>query len=355
MEAAQKEIIRQAVEHLKSSGLDIDGMIARLNHKKIITPKQMANLLNTVQRSERLDKFASYMQRKGTVAIACLKEWFETNVDQMTLKKIFGSPEEKKEFSVTDEEDEDQDENQDEGGSEEDEVDEADQPPLKKQKSIPKSACAAEAQKVGEASSKPQEKAQESSNIGKGKNKKIIKPASLKKAATIKLNELQEQEDQVWDLMKKDPLSLIFPENKSQRYRLHIGRCIFATAGEFQGKLYFHIRRFEGQKMYPGLGVAFTRSNFEKFMQHTDEIEFALTHSTFGANPLQIQLDNNIRLSIIDNKLDIRKMHAVQESDGTSKLVFTRCGVRIAMWQFSNLLAVIRHLDTLIPGWQQGQ
>ena len=352
MEAAQKEIIRQAVEHLKSSGLDIDGMIARLNLKKIITPKQMGNLLNTVQRSERLDKFAAYMQRKGTVAIECLKEWFETNVDQMTYKKLFGSEQEKKEFAVSDDDDDGEDDNQDEGGYEGgSEDDEVDQPPLKKQKSIPKSTCAAEAQKSGEGPSKLQENP---INV-KGKNKKIIKPAILKKAETIQVDKVQDQLDHVFDVVKKDPLSGIFPLNKTQRYRLHMGRSIFATAGEFQGKFYFHVRRFGGDKMYPGLGVAFTKPNFEKFMQHTDELEFALTHSTFGVNPLQIDLDNNIRLSIVDNKLDIRKMHAVQEADGTSKMVFTRCGVRISLWQFTNLLAVIRKLDTLIPGWQQAQ
>ena len=338
MEAAQKTIVRSAAEHLKSSGHDIDKMVAHLSRNKIVTPKQLTNIITTDERAGKVDKFVDYMHRKGTLAFEEFKAWFQTNVDQMTYRRNFGTEEEKKALKVSDDDDDD-DDNDDKANDDEDEA--VIQPPLKKQKSTSAASCRIEAVNPKEGSSKVPAK----------KNNKN-QPLSLIKAATLQLEQNEKNEDQVWDAVKGDPQSILSPSNNSQKYRLHIGRNIFTTAGKYQGQMYFHIRRYGGDKLYPGLGVAFTKAGFKKFLEYKDELDHAFRHSN-GADSPQIHInENQIRLSFVDNKLDIRKMLRIDDKEEGSKMVFTRCGVRLGWWQFGNLLAVIRHLDTLIPGWQ---
>ena len=338
MEAAQKTIVRSAAEHLKTSGHDIDKMVAHLSRNKIVTPKQLTNIITTDERSGKVDKFVDYMHRKGTLAFEEFRAWFQTNVDQMTYRRNFGTEEEKKALRVSD--DDDDDDNDDNANEDEEEA--VIQPPLKKQKSTSAASCRNEAANSKEASPKVPVKKTNKNH-----------PPSLKKAATMHLEQNEKNaEDQVWEAVKADPQSIISPSNSTQKYRLHIGRNIFTTAGKYQGQLYFHIRRYGGDKLYPGLGVAFTKPGFKKFLECKDELEHAFRH-TNGVESPQIHInENQIRLSFVENKLDIRKMLRIDDKEEGSKLVFTRCGVRLGWWQFGNLLAVIRHLDTLLPGWQ---
>lgn len=374
MEVSQKDTIRKAAEHLKSCGIDIDGMIAKLRVKKIITPKQMAILLETKNRDQKLDAFVSYMQRKSSAAFEVFREWFQATVDQMNYKIMFGTEEEKKEFELTEEEEDEEEE------SEEDESDvEHSQPPLKKMKSGVSAtyagASGASVAKKSKMTLSSTSAVIEDADSGKEANEKLPKSKGKGKGKGKKVNALIQEtinrieatspeqsthfdgacldgEDTIWDFLKADRMTSFTPSNKNQLYRIHIGKQIFATAGEFRGKFYFHVRRYKGDKMYPGLGVALSSDNFKKFLLHQEEIKEALKHPRWGETSFEMRLDD-VKVSVVDDKLDIRKMINLKELTKIDEEVFSRSGVRISEWQFERLLAVGRHLPEIVPHWAE--
>lgn len=361
MEDSQKDTLRKAVDHLKSTGIELDGMIAKLRVKKILTPKQMALLLATDDRSEKLDKFLIYMQRKGQAAFDAFQGWFESTIDRMNYKRYFGTEEEKKEFELSEEEEEEEEDEMSDMDDEDSSENESSQPARKKMKTAfsaknqpslkkMKSTCPEEAPFINEVSQKNQ-KNKGSKGKGKGKKKNTPVETISSEETMILEDSCVEGEDSTWNSIKDDALSIITPKNRNQLYRLHLGRNIFATAGNYQDTFYFHIRRFKGDKLYPSFGIAFTNDNFMKFLQRQDEIELALKHPIVE-NSLEIQLDD-IKLSIVDDKLDIRKLVNLEDKEEGMKQVFSRSGVRIAPWQFKNLQAVNRHLHELIPNWAE--
>ena len=348
METSQKEKIVLAGEYLKHrSSVDLDGMVAKLRVKKILTPKQMEALIAIFDRGDKLDKFIFYMQRKGLAAFEAFQDWFKSNFHEITFKRFFGTEDERKEsHSFTEEEEEDDstsDDTDDESSDEE--------PPMKKSKPEVTNSEAAQVKEVKKSGKCSKGKAK-----GKGKNtKEAEKIQNLERVSseTVNIDDLVDEDDPLWISIKADPLSKISPNDKGQLYRLHIGKQIFTTAGEYQGKFYFHIRRYKGDKLFPSVGVAFTNENFQKFRNVKEEMEEALKFPSVGVENLRVQLDDQIRVTIVDDKLDIRKMITIQDKINGPKLVFTRSGVRINMWQFKNLFAVLGHLSELIPNFAE--
>ena len=170
------------------------------------------------------------------------------------------------------------------------------------------------------------------------------------KDATCENDPLEQENQELWNELLQDPLSIIYSDKRKDIFKVHLGYNIFVTAGYWQNRLKIHLRKYYQESGGPSeYGVAFNYDEvtyskvLPKFLQLNKILENVQEKR---GHEYRIPFTNNVYFSFVlgEGKIDVRKWFY----PSSNTLTPTRSGLKVKKWHLDKFRAVLSKAESLL-------
>ena len=152
----------------------------------------------------------------------------------------------------------------------------------------------------------------------------------------------------------KTPKQSVTTANGQSRYSEELGRSIFLTVSEFEGKVYVHVRKYvkQEEQTYPTkVGAALTLIRWKTFENIIPNIRNSLN---LNEEEYKAHIGGNWYVTVTPNfsNVDIRQFWL---PPGENDVVATRKGISISKKEFNKLAGLVEEVKRAAPELERVQ